>query len=167
MSEIPTPSESGVTGTQQLGSASTALVDATPPTHGLAMSQAIEGLAVTRPRGLGGDVPAALVAGAVSHLSHDLRSAKRAIIEKDQLAETLHTDLTSAKVAVARLEERLGALATVQRLKQFSIFAGTAILGVAATLYPTNAEKTSYVLGAIGAGLLILGWFTGKPGGEE
>lgn len=167
MAEIPTPSESGVSGTQLPGPAAGEIIDATPPTHGLPITQVVEGLAASKPRSLGGEASAALIAGAMTHLSHDLRTAQRALLDKDERIQQLQGELSASQVRAARLQERLGALATVQRLKQFSIFAGTGILGVAASLYTSNAEKTSYVLALIGCGLLAFGWFTGKPGGDE
>lgn len=167
MAEIPTPVETGVAGTQQLGPVRSAPPDATPPLHGLPMTQVIEGLAASRPKSFGGEVPAALVAGAVTHLSHDLRAAQRAAQTKDDQLQQALRDLSQAKERIATLTERLSAAQGSQRLKQICIFIGTALLGLSVDMYKNNMEKPSFLLAILGGSLLLFGWLTPSAGSGE
>lgn len=167
MTEIPVPDETGVAGTQRPGTNDPALFDATPPLHGLPMTQVIEGLAASRPRSFGGEVPAALVAGAVTHLSHDLRDAQRMAQAKDEQLQRAQKELAMANVTIAKLSERLGATKGTQRLKQFCIFVGTALLGLSVDLFKNNLETPAYLIGALGGALLAFGWLTRSNGGDE
>ena len=72
--DIPKPDESGSSG-EQLPSADAQLV-ASSPLNGLPLADTIQGLAATKYRGMGGEVVAALLAGATSQMSQELQRAK-------------------------------------------------------------------------------------------
>lgn len=163
--DVPVPSDTGATGTQQQGSTDLASLDVTPPTQGLL--QVIEGLAANRPKSFGGEVPAAFVAGSFAHLTHDLNVTRNSLQKKDEHLQNVQEQLANANVTIAKLKERVGAASSVQRLKQFSIFVGTALLGVSVDLYKNNLQTFSYLLLVLGGALLAFGWLTNRAGNAE
>lgn len=167
MDEIPNPVESGVAGTQVAGVASNLPSEVMPPLHGVPMSDVIEGLAATRPRSLGAEAPAALIAAAVSDLSRDLRIAQRVAQEKDDEVRQVSRELSTARERLATLNERLGATHGTQKMKQFCIFVGTVMLSVGIDLYKSNLANLSYLVGILGAGLLFFGWRAPEVGGGK
>lgn len=167
MSDLPVPDETGVSGTQVAGSTEPLPVDPTPPIHGLPITQAMEALATTRARSLGGEVAAGLIAGSFTQLSHDLEITRADLRARDEQLRKTHQELGEARTKIAALSERVGSINRMQHLKQLSVFSGTALLGVAVDFYKNNLEKMSYLLGAIGVVLLLTAWFTKRVGGEE
>jgi len=127
----------------------------------------MEALATNRPRSLGGEVAASLIAGSFTQLSHDLEVTRADLRTRDDQLRTVHVELGEARVKIAALRERVGSINRMQHLKQLSIFSGTALLGVAVDLYKNNLEKLSYLLGIIGVILLLTAWLTQRVGGEE
>lgn len=166
MTDIPKPDDSGVIGTQEPGTETTGALVSVPPMQSMTMTQAIEGLAATRPRSLGGDVSAAFVAAAMSQTSQELQATRQSLQRKEDQLQLALDDLTVAKVEIARLNGHLDVASSSQRLRRFSIFAGTALLGVAVDLYKNNYINMSYLIAALGAGLLLFGWLSPSRGGS-
>jgi len=167
MSDLPTPDETGVSGTQVAGAAEPLSVDPNPPIHGLPITQTMEALAINRPRSLGGEVAAGLIAGSFTQLSHDLEITRTDLRARDEQLRATHLELGEARIKIATLRERVGSMNRMQHLKQLSVFCGTALLGVAVDLYKSNLQNLSYLLGVIGFVLLLAAWFTKRVGGEE
>ncbi|AMC34549.1 hypothetical protein [Janthinobacterium sp. B9-8] len=167
MSDLPVPSETGASGTQVAGSSEPLSVDPNPPIHGLPITQTMEVLAATRARSFGGEVAASLIAGSFTQMSHDLEVTRCDLRIRDEQLQKTHQELGDAKVTIATLRERVGAISRAQHLKQLSVFVGTAILGVAVDLYKNNIEKPSYLLGIVGVVLLLATWLTKREGADE
>lgn len=167
MDDVPVPRETGVSGTQVAGTAGPLEVTATPPIHGLPITQTMEVLAATRARSLGGEVAAGLIAGSFTQISHDLEVTRSDLRTRDEQLRKATEELGTAKARIATLQERVGASSRVQHLKQLGIFSGTVLLGVAVDLYKNNLANLSYLLGAVGAVLLLVSWLTQRAGGAE
>ena len=167
MTEVPKPRDSGVSGTQEVGADNTTALQVIPPMQSVTMTQAIEGLAASRPRSLGGDVSAAFIAAAMSQMSQELQATRGSLREKEERLQVLSDELTQVKVRNASLTSHLGVAGKTQRLRQFSIFAGTAILGISVDLFKNENMSLALLTAAIGIGLLVFGWLSPAIGGGE
>jgi len=167
MSDLPVPSESGVSGTQVAGPIMEHLSAQPTPTHGLLMAETMDFLAATRSRNLGGEIGARLLSASFAEISHNLTVTREDLRERDDQLRNTQNDLGNAKATIAVLRERVGAIGRVQHLKQLSVFAGTVLMGVAIDLYKSNIEKTSYLLGTVGLILLIAGSLDKRVGVDE
>jgi len=134
--------------------------------HTVSISATLAGLAATQPRGFGSGNTAQIIASAYSQLNQEHQELLKTLREKDRKIEELFANLSDAKVSNAKLEGRLGVVSGAQRLRQFTIFAGTAMLGIAIDLFKANLNS-SYLVGAVGLGLLLFGAVQPKTGGGE
>jgi hypothetical protein len=162
--EIPNPPDSGASGTQQSADAAATALEPFSPLSGLPLAQRVEGLAATRPRNLGGEVAATLIAGSFSQMADDLRLQRDRCSASEAKAAQLTTDLADARIQSAVLEERLSAVKRTQSVKQISIFAGTALAAIAIDLYKSQLSTLAVVVVALGLCLLAFGWFTPSGG---
>lgn len=167
MTEIPKPTDTGSSGTQQVGKDELVAVAKENPFLGLPITQRVEGLAATHSRSMGGEVAANLIAGSFSQLSHDLQTTRQELSEtRTELNQTLG-ELSETKTRAAVLEERANAAERDKHLKNLSITAGTALIGIGIELYRNNFDKFGYIVGGFGVLLVILGWFSRKGGDEK
>lgn len=167
MTEIPKPTETGSSGTQQAGTSELVTIAEKSPLSGLPITQRVEGLAATHSRSMGGEVAANLIAGSFSQLSHDLQATRDELNNtRDELRQALN-DLSNAKIRVAVLEERSSTAERDRHLKNLSITAGTALIGIGIELYRNNFDKFGVIVGGLGLLLFLLGWFAPKGGPEK
>ena len=136
------------------------------PFNGLPLAQAINGLASTNSRSMGGEVGAALLAGSFAQLSSDLIDARHIVSNKDTELQRVNTELSAKTTRVAVLEERLGSLSRNQRIKQIAVFAGTVLLSVAIDLWKSNNANIAVIIGLLGAVLLAFGGFSPAGGSK-
>ena len=82
MTEIPELQDTGSAGTQETEPAQ-AVSPALPEgaLERLPLAKAVEGLAATRSRSMGGEVAASLLAGSFNQISHELNEAKNELRE--------------------------------------------------------------------------------------
>lgn len=167
MTEIPKPTDTGSAGTQQVGTGEIVTVAKESPFLGIPITQRVEGLVATHSRRMGGEVAANLLAGISSQLSHDLQTTRQELNEmRTELKQSLG-ELSDTKIRAAVLEERANAAERDKHLKNLSITAGTALIGIGIELYRNNFDKFGYIVGGFGVLLVILGWFSRKGGAEK
>jgi hypothetical protein len=164
--DIPTPPQSGSAGTQQPADASQTPPEPYSPLAGLPLAQRFEGLAATRPRNLGGEVAATLIAGSFTQLSEDLRVHREQAIDARAKVAELQDNLGTCRTRAAVLEERLSAVEKTQTVRHVSIFAGTALVAVAIDLYKAQLTPSAVVVGLLGVALLVFGSFS-RSGGTK
>ncbi|TAJ52578.1 MAG: hypothetical protein EPN60_02660 [Nevskiaceae bacterium] len=108
---------------------------------------------------MGGEVTAALIAGATSQIAQELSSTKAAHAQTLQKLEAAQEKLSAANTKNAVLQERIDNDKSARHLRNFAIFAGTTLIGVAVSL--GNQQPTYAVASGIGGLLLVmLGWFS-------
>lgn len=154
MNNIPEISSSGVDGSQVVG---TAIIPSSvaPPLQTASVPDAIDGLIATHSRNLGGDVAARLLAASMRDTSNQLAAAHHKISElSDDLKDSSMT-ISNLRVQKARIESRLEEVIGGNRIKNASVFVGTAILGVAVDLFKNNSMVPALLLSILGASLLI------------
>lgn len=167
MTEIPKPTDTGSAGTQQVGTGEIVTGAKESPFQGLPITRRVEGLATTHSRSMGGEVAANLIAGSFSQISHDLQTTRQELSEtRTELKQALG-ELSETKSRAAVLEERANAAERDKHLKNLSITAGTALIGIGIELYRNNFDKFGYIVGGFGVLLAILGWFSRKGGAEK
>lgn len=165
MSEIPSPVDTGASGTQQEPAKEMATIVAHSPLEGLPIARAVEGLAATKARSMGGEVAAGLLAGCFQQISNELEQARADLRSTRGNLELVREDLSTSKQRSAVLQERVRAMASGRHLKNLSLTAGTALVGIAIEFMRNNMKDLSFVLGGLGFLLILFGWLA--IGGEE
>ncbi|WP_313418222.1 hypothetical protein [Stenotrophomonas sp.] len=123
-----------------------------------ALTNALSGIAESRPRGLGGDVTAQLVQGTVLSFQSELRAARAAVSKAQAASETLATDLASSREENARITSELGGLKKQHAFSSLCMTAATLLAGTAVEAYKPGYEKVAFVCGGLAAVLTIGGW---------
>jgi hypothetical protein len=162
--DIPKPPGGGSTGTQQPEVSALTPIEPYSPLAGLPLAQRVEGLAAAKPRNLGGEVAASLIAGTFSQMSADLQLQREQASNANDRANRLQQELGSSTTRIAVLEERLAAYERTQTVKHVAIFAGTALLAVAVDLIKADMKIVGSIVALLGAGLLLFGWVTKQRG---
>lgn len=164
--DIPHPLDTGSSGTQTPTGDEVTLLEASSPFRGVPIAQAIEGLAATKARSLGGDVGATLLAGSFTQLTHDLETTRRALRLKENDFQRVTNELATSTTHAAVLDERLGSISRNQRIRQLAVFAGTALAGVAIDLWKSDMTKVAAIVGVLGVALLLFGALTPTGGAK-
>lgn len=164
MVEIPKAQDSGAFGSQAANDKPTQAIEATPPTYGLTLSKTVEGLAATRPRRLGGEVPAAFLAAALSQLERDNDALHDKLDSRDREICQLQAELTAEKIAAARLKGARDSTRKANRLRNFGIFAGAALISAAIDLYKSSFFPIAILVATLGVVLLVISWWTATDG---
>lgn len=160
MSDIPKPTDTGSAGTQQPGTITALVAEPSRPLEGLPIAQRLEGLAAARPRSMGGEIAASLVAGSFTQLSNDLNETRRDLQGTQQELRSSQDALAECQVKAAVLDEKVKANSRERHLRNLSIAIGTALIGFAIELTRHNLDAVGYVLGGVGVLLLLFGWFS-------
>jgi hypothetical protein len=154
MGQIPTAPNSGTEGNQAVGT-SIVPVAIAPPMQAASVPDAIDGLIATHSRNLGGDVAARLLAASMRQTSNQLAAAHETIAEQSSELRAANTAITDLRVENASLLARLNEMIGTNRIKQFTTFVATAVLGVAVDLYKDDLSIPALLLGLLGIGLLL------------
>ena len=164
--QIPEPKETGSSGTQLTGVGEIVSFAKESPLEGLPIIQRLEGLVAAKSRCLGGEVSTSLIVGSFAQLSYELQIARRDLHDtRDELKRTLE-EMSAVKIKAAVLQERVNAYLRERHLKNLSITAGTVMIGIGIDLYRNNFDYY-YIVGGLGALLLILGWFSKSKEAEK
>lgn len=155
MAEIPQPDDSGSSGTQKPTSAEVLSIDKVSPLDGLPIAAAVEGLATTRSKSLGGEVAASLLAGSFTQLSYDLQRTRKQLDEAYNRLDEAERELSDAKTRVAVLEERVQSLSRERHRKNVSIASGMLLVSIGIELSRNNLASYGIILIILGV-LLVL-----------
>lgn len=157
VTEIPEVKDSGATGDQEAGEK--ALVHPSQePLFAPPITAAIQGLASSNAKNMGGVVVANLLSGSFSQLSHELQDAKLDLKNTRREFTTTHGELSKCKTQVAVLEERVSTSSRQKHLCNMAIAGGSIILGLAVQLDHQTLGAIPYVLGGIGCLFVLMGW---------
>lgn len=167
MASTPEPPETGSAGIQQPGTAQIAATSQISPFEGLPINQSIEGLVAVRPRNMGGEVVAGLMAGISKQIAYDLQESRNELKETRQQLEIKRQQYEDARVEAAGLQAQLGAAEGARHLGNISIALGATILGVGIELYRDRFEKAAVIVGFAGLVIIILGWILPTYGGRK
>lgn len=165
MTQIPSPRDTGTSGTQQESSREAGAIVAYNPLEGLPMTQVVGGLAATKARSMGGEVAAGLLAGCFNQVSHELDQTKEDLRAIRNDLDRTREDLSSWKQGAAVLQERVRAMTGGRHLKNLSLMSGTALISIGIEFLRNNMNELSYTIGGLGFLLILFGWLA--MGGEE
>lgn len=168
MTNIPIPQDSGSLGSQQTSSAPPVTTTPDSPLEGLPIiARRVEGLVITHPQDMGGNVVATLLSGMLSQTSDDLQKTRIELNNAHENYSRLSQECSEAKTKSAVLQEKVDANARVQDQREIGIFIGTVIVGIGIELYKNNIEKLGWIVGALGLLLLYLSRFHKSKGAEK
>jgi len=156
--DIPEPTESGSTGAQREGSVEIVPSASESPLVGLPITQALEGLAASKSRSLGGELPSALIVASFRERTNDLQIARQDLTRSREEVRTTREQLFEARTRIAVLEERVTAYTRERHLKIVSVAIGTFLLTSGFEAFKQNIPFL-IVFGILGLVLILLGWF--------
>lgn len=159
--EIPKPTDTGSAGTQNAAATDSAAPSALAPFEGLPISRRVEGLAASRPRSMGGEVAAGLIAGSFTQLSQELTDARDDLKTTRSHIRELNDALLECRERAAVLAERVKSFARDRHLRNLCIVVGTALVGLGLDLLRSTLKMPGWICISSGAVLLIFGWFFG------
>jgi len=159
VSDIPKPTDTGSAGIQQPGTVTALVAEPSHPLEGLPISQRLEGLAAARPRSMGGEIAATLVAGSFTQLSNELIETRRDLQDTRRELQSSHNTLAECREKSAVLTEKVNANSRDRHLRNLCIAVGTALIGFGIELARNKLEAVGYLLGGVGCLLLIFSWF--------
>ena len=164
MPDIPQPDDTGSAGTQTTGTQQETLPVSSGPVEGLPITEAVAGLAATKSRSMGGELAARLIDGSFKQVSYDLRETQRELRETRQRLGGVQEELSKCETKAAVLTERIRAHARGRHLKNLSITAGMALVGIGVEFYRNDLAKFSLIICGLGSLLMLFGWLS--TGGE-
>lgn len=154
--QIPEPVTTGIEGEQKPAVAGVQTIVKSP----FPLVKCIEGLASTHSKGLGGEIPAAFIAGATAQIAYDLDETKGDLVRTRERLDTMQTQFAECRERKAVLEERLRSERSIRLFRDIGIAIGTALIGFAVDFY-SSQFKVSIVFFALGTLLLVSCWVMG------
>jgi len=161
MADIPEPRDSGSSGTQQPATAEIVPVERVSPLEGLPIAQAVEGLAATRFKSMGGEIAAGLLAASFTQLSYDLQSARQDLLDAQKRLREVETELSETRITSAVLEERVKSINREKHRKNLCLTSGTLLFGIGVEFSRNRLVAVGLTLIAFGVLLVFLGWSFG------
>lgn len=161
-SDVPTPHNPG--GGQTAGPEIITSVEAEPLAG---LLNAVNGIVESRPKALGGEVPAQFVQGALISFQDQLRAAKQSTTRAQTANEKLSTDLSAVREDNARLRSELLGMKRSHAFSSLGMTGATILVGVAVDGYKSGSEKLAIVCLAIAVALIIGGWLIPNLKGSE
>jgi len=161
--DIPIPKDSGSSGLQKESSKKQTLVKAQPFSSNEVVN-ALEGIAASNTRSLGGEVGSALLAASMKQLAQDNHRLRQENTKLDEKNQHQQQELETARTRAAVLQERLIGYGKNKHLRNFGIAVGIGLLGIGINLGRQEwgfLAVTSLVAGAL---LTLLSWFSGPDG---
>lgn len=162
MSNMPTPTDSGASGTQQGDQVPDVQVES--PMTGLPIVTTMEGLAAGHARSMGGEVTAALIVGSFKQMNHNLQEAQKELHDLRNKLEVDLGQLSDHKVKTAVLEERVKSFSRDRNIKNLCITIGMALIGIAIDLFRNNLRLLGVLMVILGVVLLLIGWLSPEGG---
>lgn len=104
--KMPEPKDTGSSGAQEVATAIVP-VGKESPLKGLPIAEALEGLAATRSRSLGGEIAAHVISATFTQLSEDLQKTKRDLKDNQEELKRSVKEFYNVKEENAVLKERL------------------------------------------------------------
>ncbi len=163
--QTPSPSDTGVNGTQLAGLVEEIGDSATPPLTGQFIERTMIGLAAARPGKFGGELGAPMFTAMVNHFSHEKEQAKAAAAAAQGKVEAVTAELNTLRIQKVTLDERLENLRNTSKIKQTCAFLSPILFSVAIDLYKGNLNISVVI--AIAATVLIAVNFFGFRGKSE
>lgn len=163
---IPEANESGVAGTQLPSSGERPLIDSelvNSPVAGLTIAKAVQGLAASNPRCLGGEVGATMIAGSFADAQRQLVYEQRDHSQTRLKLEQTQFALTNEKVTTATLSERLRANGRTRHFSNVGIAIGCTIVGLGVQSLQSNQPQGGAIFLAVGLLLVLLCFFLPTP----
>lgn len=156
IAEVPPPVDpnSGVSGDQQPGGRQE-IAATPPPLEGQLLQRTFIGLVADSPDRYGGAQNAPIIGALIQDFAYEKEQARSLAAEKQHLLDQATNALNEQKLVNGRLEERLKQNARSNRLQKYCIFAAPILGSIAIDLFKANLTIPSYLIAAVGLGLLL------------
>ncbi len=161
ITSVPEVEDTGSSGDQQ--ESSTELILPKQDTPFEPITEAINGLAASNTRSMGGEATARLIAADFQHMTNTLRETKGDLKEAQRELSEKQTELSECRVDKAILNERVSSASSGRHLRNLSIAVGTFLLGIAIDHSQNGIETLPWFVGIVGFILVITGWFWPSP----
>jgi hypothetical protein len=135
----------------------------------LPMAKAVVGLAATHSRGLGGEVAAGFIAGAISQSAQDYQEAKRNLAAEREKLDGARQELSDSQRQAAVLRERVAGMSRSKHLGNLLILVGTSLISIGLGGDPFHSQLNAQTLGLciVGALLILVAWFAPVQRGDK
>lgn len=158
-STIPVPVNSGNQGIQVLEDTSLKRIP-DRPMEGLTMAKTINGLTSSHSKQFGGEVAAALIAGATNQITFDYRELKSKHDDLNRKFDSQRDLLEKTRTENAVFVERIRSERQNKHIRNFAIAMGTGLIGTGLKFSQTELDVYAFGAFVVGAIFLYLGWFT-------
>lgn len=163
MTDIPEPEKTGSAGTQTPATADFVPAAVNPGTFdSLPITRAVEGLAATKSRGMGGEVVAGLLSGSFAQISHELSETKSDLRAVRSELDSARTSLETERVKNAALRQQISSAENNRHIRNVAIFAGPIIMGLAIEAYKNQFATAAFAMAIVGLALVLVGWLSPK-----
>ncbi len=157
MTDIPEAEETGSTGEQEHSTGELVPALSQPPFQEiLPVVEAVRGLASKSPRSMGSEAGAKMIFGVLAQSANDVTEAKSELRAMRRSLDTVRDELSACQTREAVLQERVLAATRGRHLRNFVIFSGTSLLGIATQI--SELPILSGLAAAFGLVLIIMGW---------
>jgi hypothetical protein len=163
---IPSMPDTGVAGTQAAtGTPIAVSVVDEKAGYSQDLVGTIQGLAAARPRSMGGEMAAQLLAAGFKSLDEQLKETKADLKIVRGKLEVANASLAKANQDKAVLGDRLETLRGIRHLNNLMIAIGTLVLSFGGRLVAdaTSSRYVGFVLLGIGLLMILIGWFSAPP----
>jgi len=122
------------------------------------LMNAVNGIAESQPKGLGGNVTAMMVQGVVSSYQSELKAARVALDKCQARSERLADDLASERQRIAGLSAEKADLRKQRTFSNLCMTIATIAAGLAVDAYKSGSERFAYCAAVIALALVVGAW---------
>lgn len=166
MADIPELEETGSTGDQKAVAGEVLPPQPDIPIRFGPMTEAVEGLASSNARAIGGQVPAAMISAFMRQQEMDLQDTKADLRSVRESLDQARSNLAKCRTHEAVLQHQVSSAATDRHLRNLGIAIGSVLLGLAVNVDP-GSLLLSIIMGFAGAVLMLAGWFLPASGRQK
>ena len=163
MSTIPEPPETGTSGTQE-ASKEALVPEVVNPFDDLPIVTTVKGIAAVKPKGLGGEISTALIAGSFVQMSSDLQEARKEIKELKEELKEKQSKLSEAEKKATICEDRLETNSKSKLIRYTVITIAPILIAIGIELLQKDFANAAFGAIVIGIILLLMGWFAPTRG---
>jgi hypothetical protein len=159
---LPAPDPSGSSGSQTVDTNNGDSLIIEPPVTGLPFAQAIQGLAATHSRNLGGEIGARLIAGWSAQTAQDLNDTRQQLRSTQVKLDNTQDALNEERIKSASLTSTVNHLERSKNFSHLGIFIGTSFVALGIELskgQPATQQTIGYITIALGSILTLVSWF--------
>ncbi|MCL1552496.1 hypothetical protein [Xanthomonas nasturtii] len=162
----PTPPADNPGGTGAQTSGPKDIAEYIPRTKFEGVVDALKGLAEIKPRSMGGEAIATLMAGIVTTLQDEANAARDGLNKKAEQVDKIRDELSAASALNGVLAEKIASFGKAQTLTQVMLTSASILIGVSVDAFKSGTHSLAIVTGLTALGLLVSGWMVPRTKGS-